>query len=228
MGGHLTSTVWIQDGRLYVYRQTNNPGPTHLVGYDGSEGNVRNQIDEVLGLRDALDSAALATDPVDRSRRLANFVRSGDVLGSNVARASALRKLAAGGEAEANALIDLLSDQDLLGWHQDIIQALAGKPVADSQLGKFLGEETTYWSGVCPLKPDWWNDISNPRNESLRGHYTRALALLEAIRARHPLAPITETFAFAAVWRQCSPPGRVGETDQMAEQINVLLTPATR
>ena len=223
-GSLLTSAVWIQDGNLYAYLQTYNPGPTHLANYKASEEEVRSQISAVLGLRAAMDQAAAISDPVERSRKLAVLVRSGTVPGGMFARASAIEKLAAGGEAEASTLLDLLSDQSLLGWHQDIIQALAGKPVADFQFGKFLSEETTYWSQACPtLKAGWWNDPNNPEVERLRDHYTRAQALLEAIRAHRLLEPIPQVREFAAAYSRCSAPGDRGEKDQITEELNLVL-----
>jgi hypothetical protein len=226
-GGFLTSAVWIQGGKLYAYSQTMNPGPTHLVGYKDREEVVRSQIAAVLKLRAAMDRAAATSDAVERSRQLVTLVRSGNVLGGIFARLSGLSKLAAGGGAEANALLALLSDESLLGWHQDIIRALVGKPMADSRFGGFLNQETEYWSKVCnSLKSGWWNDIGDPANELWRDHYTRAYALLDAIRARKLSEPTPEIRRFAVVWSQCPALEGRGEKDQMAEELNLLLAAA--
>ena len=223
-GDFLTSAIWIQDGKLYDYVQTMNPGPTHLVVYRESEASVRNQIAAILKLRAAIDRATLTSDPVERSRQLVALVRSGNVAGGTFARLSGLRKLAAGGESETNALLGLLSDESLLGWHQDIIQALVGKPMAESRFGEFLSQETEYWSNTCgPLKPGWWNEINNPSNELWRNHYTRAYALLEAIQAQKLSEPTLQIRRFAVVWSRCPALEGRGEKDQMAEQLNLLV-----
>jgi hypothetical protein len=223
-GGLLTSAVWIQDGELFAYLQTGNPGPTHLVAYKESEEEVRSQVSAVLRLRAAMDRAAAISDPVERSRRLVGLVRSGSLPGARFARASALQKLAAGGEVEADALLGLLSDESLLGWHQEIIQALAGKPVAEFQFNNFLMEETTFWSKACTtLGSGWWNNTSNPEVELLRDHFTRALSLLKAVGMRKLSGPIPEIRRFAGVWSQCSAAGGRDEKDQIAEDLNLLL-----
>jgi len=206
-----------------------NPGPTHLVEYGEPEQQLRSEVWEVLRLRAAMDRAAAIADPVERSRQLLVLVRSGDMVGGTFSSLSALRKLAAGGEAEANALVSLLSDETLLGWHQDIIQALAGKPVADSQFGNFLSEETKYWAVACrTLKPGWWNDMSSPKIELSRNHYSRAHALLEAIRVRKLSEPIPEVERFAVVWSGCPASEKDAEKDQIAEELNLLGASATR
>jgi hypothetical protein len=196
-----------------------------LVGYEESEDAVRSQVSAILRLRAATDRTAAISDPVERSRQLAALVRSGNEPGGTFARASALRKLAEGrAQAEVNALLDLLSDESLLGWHQDVVQALAGKPVADFQFDKLLKEETKYWSKACrTLKSSWWNDMSNPEVELSRTHYTRARALLEAIRTRKLSEPIPEIREFAVIWSGCSAPGNRGEKDQIADELNLVL-----
>ena len=52
-GGSLTSAVWVQDGKLYAYVQTMNPGPTHLVEYGEPEEELRSHVSQVLRLRAA-------------------------------------------------------------------------------------------------------------------------------------------------------------------------------
>lgn len=228
-GGFLASAIWVQDGKLYAYIQTMNPGPTHLVEYGEPEQQLHSEVWEVLRLRAAMDRAAAIADPVERSRQLVVLVRSGDIVGGTFSRLSALRKLAAGGESEANALLGLLSDESLLGWHQDIIRALVGKPVADSHFGKFLGEETKYWCKACAtLKPGWWNDMSNPEVELPQDHYTRALALLEAIRERQLSELIAEVQRFAVVWSGCPALEQYEGQDQIDEQLNLLGASASR
>jgi hypothetical protein len=207
--------VSIQDGVTYGFRNAIMPGPTQLSILRMSETELRNSIRSVLQLRDVMDRAVANTDSVGRSLQLAALVRSGN----SIARMSALRKLDGGGAAETNVLLDLLSDQSLLGWHQDIIGELAGNPVAENRFAGFLSEETAYWSRTCRgLKPGWWGITGSPEIEMAKSHYTRAYALLEAIRKSNipPAMPVVQDFA--AVWRACPRE----KTDQIAETLKLM------
>jgi hypothetical protein len=220
MGDLRTSAVWIQDGVTYGFLQTINPGPTHLTMLRMSEAELRRSIQSVLLLRGAMDQAVANANPVERSRQLAALVRSRN----EIARMSAMEKLKRGGAAEANVLLDLLSDQNLLGWHQDFVGALVGMRVANVRFAQLLSEETTYWSKACrTLNPGWWNGASYSDVETTRNHYTRAYALLEAI---HELSLSEATPAardFAAVWSTCPPLEEREKTNQISEALKSLL-----
>jgi hypothetical protein len=221
MGGDLrTSAVWIQDGVTYVFAQTMNPGSTRLTALLMSETQLRKSVQSVLQLRGAMDRALANPDPAERSGQFGALVRSGNLF----ARNSALQKLERGGVSDVKVLVDLLSDQSLLGWHQDIIDALVRKRVADVHFGEFLGEETTYWSRSCrTLKPGWWNGAQYPAVEMARNRYTRAYALLEAIRELNLSEAIPVVREFAAVWSRCPPLDRREKTDQIAEALKLLV-----
>lgn len=228
-GGFLTSAVWIQDAKVYAYLQTRNPGPTHLATYPVSEEKFRSRVSVVLSLRAAMDRAVATVDPVERTRQLVALMHSEHLTGGSFARASALRKLAAGGDVETNALLGLLSDETLLRWHYDIIQALAGKPLLPAQFTKFLTEETMYWSEACrSLKSGWWNDVINPKTEFLRNHYTRAYALLWAIRRSKLSGPVPEIEEFAIVWDRCPALDADREKDQIIQELRQVHAPAPR
>jgi hypothetical protein len=186
-----------------------------------SEAELRRSIQSVLLLRGAMDQAVANADPVERSRQLAALVRSKN----EIAMRSAMEKLKQGGAAEANVLLDLLSDQNLLGWHQDFVGALVGTRVADVRFSQFLSEETTYWSKACrTLNPGWWNGAPYPDVETTRNHYTRTYALLKAI---HELSLSEATPAvrdFAAVWSMCPPLEEREKTNQIAEALKCLDT----
>lgn len=221
MGDLQTSAIWIQDGSLYGFFQTINPGPTRLVRMQESEADLRKQIQAVMQLRDAMDRAVVTADPVDRSRRLTALFRSGNVF----ARASSLQKLERGGEAGTAALLDLLTDQSLLGWHQDILGALVEHRVSDDRFGKFLSEETDYWSTACRmLRPGWWNDMTRwPEVEIPRNHYTRSYALLRAIYRLNLTSALPVVKEFDAVWAAC-PPLEPGEkTNQVKDELKLML-----
>jgi hypothetical protein len=221
MGDLQTSAIWIQDGSLYGFLQTMNPGPTHLVMMQESEAQLRKQIQAVMQLRDAMDRAVVTSDPVERSRQLTALFRSGNVF----ARASSLQKLARGGEAGTAALLELLTDQSLLGWHQDILGALVEQHVLDDRFGKFLSEEADYWSTACRmLRPGWWTDMTRwPEVEIPRHHYTRSYALLRAIYALNVTAALPVLKEFDAVWAACPPLEPLEKTNQVKDELKLVL-----
>jgi hypothetical protein len=88
-----------------------NPGPTRLAKLLMFQAELRKSIQSVLQLRSAMDRAVANPDPVERGGEFSALVRSGNVF----ARMSALQKLERGGASETNVLIDLLSDQSLVG-----------------------------------------------------------------------------------------------------------------
>lgn len=220
MGDLRTSAVWIQHGRTYGFLQTNNPGPSRLARLGASERELRTSIQSVLLLRGAMDRAMADPDPAERSRQLAALVRSKN----EIARMSAVEKLKHGGAAEANVLLELLSDKSLLGWHQDFIEALVGMHATGVPFAQLLGEETTYWSKVCRIfTPGWWNDMQHPDVETAKNHYTRTFALLKGIHTLDPPGARPFVQDFAAVWSTCPPLEEREKTNQIAEELKLLL-----
>jgi hypothetical protein len=217
-----TSTVWIQDGVTYTFLQTMNPGPTRLAELGTSVADFRRGIQSALQLRADMDRAVANRDPDERSRQLAALYRSPNP----IVKHSALQKLESGGAPETKALLDLLSDVSLAGWHQEILAVLVRKRVAGVPFADFLHEETAYWSAACrALNPGWWNHLETPRSdtETARNHYTRAHALLDAIlqlQLREADGAVRE---FAAVWHTCPPLEEHEKTNQMTESLKVLL-----
>jgi hypothetical protein len=215
-----TSAVWIQDGVTYTFLQTMNPGPTRLAMLQMSEAKLRQSIQAVLQLRAAMDRAIANGDAVERSRELTALYRSLN----RIAKQSALQKLGSGGAEELNALRDLLSDASLTGWHQDILSILVRRHVSDIRYVDFLHDETTYWSTACgALNPGWWNNMQNPDVETARNHYTRALALLDAILQLKLSDAAPTVREFATVWRTCPPLDKREKTNQIAEVLKALL-----
>ncbi len=195
-----TSAVWLQDGGVYAYLQTVNPGPTHLIDFQWSEEKIRAEIQRVLELRRSLDEALDETEPAERANRLALIVRSSD----RIARSSALHHLANGGATAAVALEKLLDDENLLSHHDSIIAALVKTGVRTPRLGRIIEEETRYWTYTCPiLQPGWWSPVDPAEVEIAQSHYMRVSAALEGIRALEmtDLRPTVQKFA--AIWRTC-------------------------
>ena len=222
-GDFRVSAAWIQDGVVYDFSQGSNTfsfGPTRLAELGMSEAELRQSIESVLQMRRAMDHAVADADPVERSRELAALVRSEN----RIAKKSALEKLKRGGEAEAHVLLGLLSDESLLGWHQDFVGALVAMHAAGVPFAQFLNEETNYWFHVCgTLSPGWWNRPPYSDFEIAKNHYTRAHALLMGI---HELAVSEAKPAardFASAWSTCPPAGEREEKDQITAALGLLL-----
>lgn len=217
MGDLRVSTVWIQDGVTYGFGQRMNPGPSQLTPLQVSQADLRERVEAVLKLRRSFDQAVATADPAARSRQLVMLVRSGN----GIARDSAIRQLARGGDPEANALLGLLGDESLLGWHQDIVGALlqTGVPVSFDQ---FLPEETAYWSKTCHvLRSRWWNEY--PINETPRNHYTRVYSLLRGIQEWNLTGALPAVRDFSVAWRACPPLEELERSNQISDELTLLL-----
>jgi hypothetical protein len=227
-GGWLVSAVWIQEGKLYVYSQTMNPGDTHLVEYRESEATLRLRLSGVLALRAKVDQAAAVADPVERSRRLAEMARSEPEPGDRITRRVVLHKLASGGDAEMQALLGLLADVSLWALHQEIIGDFAGKPVPESRLAELLGQEATYWSAECStLQANWWFETAIPKRDVLRDHYANAISIVAMLKGRKLTEAIPEVRRFAAVWDKCAQMAEHEGKGVLAAELNRLLPEAT-
>src|SRR5262249_47691568 len=88
----LTSAIWLQDGMAYVFEQTMNPGPTHLVTLE-KESLVQAEIAPLLRLRQEFDHAVASPNVLARTAQLAQLVTSGD----DIVIRSALNKLSGDG-----------------------------------------------------------------------------------------------------------------------------------
>ena len=71
-----TSIVWIEEAETFVFLQVMNPGASILVDYGQTETEIRNRIDELTELKNALDSVLKIEDNATRARRLERFARS--------------------------------------------------------------------------------------------------------------------------------------------------------
>jgi hypothetical protein len=122
----LTSTIWLQDGVGYAFKQTMNPGPTHLVPYSvedvqiekgkpiwkpkPNEAQIRADISSRLQLRGTFDRAVAGRNLVRRVAELARLVTCGD----DVAIRGTLARLNVEGPEAAPALQPFLEDDRLL------------------------------------------------------------------------------------------------------------------
>lgn len=232
--GLRTSTVWLQDGVAYGFRQTMNPGPSHLVplwsepGKLWGEPELRNAINSGIRQRQEFDKALGNPDGAARAKELANFLKSGH----GVPRQSALRHLGSGGHDAAVVLQELLADETQMPQYPELLDALLKTGVHTFDFKRVMQREKAYWAAKCPLlQAGWWVDTSDwPALEEPRSHYLRVLAALEAIHKLHLKEAFSFVLAFSGVWNMCPPLGSREplERSQVSEELRFLLSPNFR
>jgi len=209
----LASTIWLQDSVGYVFKQTMNPGPTHLVPYsvegleinDGkpvwkpkpNEPRIREDISRQLQLRSSFDRAVANPNPTVRATNLARLVTSGD----DVAVRGTLAKLKGEGPEAAHALRPYLDDDSLLAVHFDILDTIAVTGARNIRLDSIIRRETEYWAQTCrgTLGDSWAADYRAPP----AFHYLRLVSALKAIRTLGIRDDFPVVREFSKVLRQC-------------------------
>jgi hypothetical protein len=175
----LTSAVWLQEGVAYVFRQTMNPGPTHLVRFIQGEGNealLRADIGRLLRLRETFDHAVANPNTGARVAALAELVTSGD----DVATRGALAKLGGEDPEAAHALLPLLNDEKLLKVHFQILDSIVATKARDIRLDSIIRREASYWAQTC--RQTWDTNWIRNYTEPPAFHYLRLVSALKAIR----------------------------------------------
>lgn len=222
-GDQLTSTVWLEDGAAYGFRQVMNPGPSRLVHLGLNESQLREEVRRVLDQRQLLDHALGRRDATNRSAEPAALVRSN----KGVPRWSALAHLSAEGAAGAKVLQELLADGKLLPWHDQVINALLKTGVPGLSFAEVMVQETQYWTPTCRLLPrGWWNQPPYGQYDIAKAHYGRAYAALIAIRQRHNNSDLRSVRDFAAIWKTCPPIDERESLDvnQITQECKFLLS----
>jgi hypothetical protein len=189
----LTSTIWLQDAVGYTFKQTMNPGPTHLVPYfiedfqiekgkpiwkpKPNEAQIRAEINSRLQLRATFDHAVANHNLVQQVAELAGLVTSGD----DVAIRGTLAQLNLEGPEAARALRPFLEDDRLLNVHFQILDTIALTGARDIHLDSIISHETNYWAQTChaTLDGNWARNYGEPS----AFHYLRLISALKAIRA---------------------------------------------
>ena len=176
----LTSAIWLQEGVAYVFQQTMNPGPTHLVTFvqpERSEALLRADIGRLLRLRDAFDHAVANPNAGARAAQLAGLVTSGD----DVVTRGALAELGGDGPEAAHVLVPLLNDENLLKVHFQILDSIVATKAREIRLDSLIRRETSYWTQTCHQTWDtnWMRNYVEPP----AFHYLRLVSALKAIHA---------------------------------------------
>jgi len=137
----------------------------------------------------------------------------------------ALEALGKLGEGALPTLRQLLADDALSTWHDDIIRALAaagGAQVAP-ELVAIVEEELAFWTRRAPkLKEGWWNADPADERGALRDHYGKLIAALRALRPLHH-APAREVVAKTrAIWQSHVALNTIGNRQIVQECDRVL------
>jgi hypothetical protein len=197
-GGLKVSLAWLLGNEFYVFFQTINPGPSTLVDQGRTPLELKRQSNGIVAVRNELKRIAAIADATARAEEAAAYVQS-DVW---YAKGESLKILGDSGPP-ALPVIRRILDGDQK-WNAGAVQALAkaGGATVAGELTQRLRQEVEFWKGLgSELKAGWWNDSTNPRQESLRARYAYMLQILYALRdlqAAEAKAPVTELRDF---WR---------------------------
>jgi len=211
------STVWIEKGEVYSFIQLENPGPSLLHKFSKSERAFRDDVTEVVSLRNSFDSAITNPSVSARAESLEPFVHAS----ADPARAAAFKQLIKCGKAALPVLRRMLEDDSLDEIHSDVIEALgkAGGKTAGPDLTQVVAKELSFWKGVAPsLKPGWWNGVGFDSIEAVEAYRHRymnvynALEALKVIRYRDSAEVVTQLREY---WR--STPQLFAGLDQIGE-----------
>ena len=221
-GGMQVSVVWVEEDETYAFIQQVNPGDSLLTPLNKSEGELEEQVAQILKIRDDFDRALLL-DSEDRAEALGQLVRS-EVF---PARVAAFEELERCGEAALPVLRELLRDESLPS-HTEVVRIMArvGGDRVGPELAALVESELQHWRQVAPaLRPGWWNDISSKpeQTSALRERYSvllEALRGLKEIRYRGAEGVATELRDF---WRSLPQLEDPSGLDQMSKECDSLL-----
>jgi hypothetical protein len=225
----LTSTVWFQDGDAYAFRQTTNPGPSHLVVisepnvhlFDGKaitkpesgESRVRREIGRLLQLRGHYEHALSDPNREARAVELARLVTSRD----DVVIRGVLDALIRDGPEAAHALSPYLKDDTLLGAHSQLLDAIAKTGVRDIRLDSIIRREKSYWSQTCQqnLHKNWAVSYGEPPAK----HYMRLVSTLMTVRALGINSDLPAVREFRTAIEHCRHLSSQGELVKILETL---------
>ena len=207
----LTSAVWLQNGKAYVFEQNFNPGPSHLEEFHppsqpfngirfepgSTEAMARSDIAQMLRWRASFDHAISNPDAHACIAELAELVTSKD----RVVVQATLARLTKEGPAAAHALRPYLDDDNLLFEHFEILDAIAASKGRDVRLDSIINKEQSYWTSRCDL--DLGSQCDRNFGEPSTDHYLRLVSALKAIHALGVDEDVPAVLAFAALVDHC-------------------------
>jgi hypothetical protein len=220
-GGMKTSAVWIDDGRLYVFRQMANPGPSILAAWDMTFDKMRNRIEEIRQTEFEVTNIDDLKDGFARARGLRRFVRS-DI---REAQQLALSGLGRCGQPAVRVIREMLSDSDFSDEASDLIKALAeaGGESVGSELDEHLREQLAFWKTNGPgLKMGWWNQDWSP-HAPLRDRYSATIELVRALERVHYRPAAVTAQHLADFWRSLPQLDDPSGLDQMGSECDHLV-----
>jgi hypothetical protein len=221
LGSMKASVVWVDDGELYCFVQSINPGPSTLSPCNYSEDELRRRFAEVDALNEGLEEVLAVEDGAARAERLKDYVRS-EVF---EIRFSALKELRKCGPAAVPTIKGMLEDSDFIDERAELIEILAdtGGVSVGPELHKLLKEELAFWKSVAPsLSQDWWNQDVTP-HAPLPERYGETYQLIIALAHIHYLPARDTAKELRAFWRSQPQLNDASGIDQIAEECDKLI-----
>jgi hypothetical protein len=216
-----TSAVWIDDGRLYSFRQVVNPGPSILVAWDMTLEKMKFRVEEIRQTKFELTDIVDLQDGFARAKGLKDYVRS-DI---REAQQFALLELGKSGQTAVTTISEMLSDSAFSDEDSELIKALAeaGGESVGSQLDANLREQLAFWQKNGPvLSVGWWNQDANP-HAPLRDRYSVTIELVRALERVHYRPAAVTAQHLADFWRSLPQLDDPSGIDEMAAECDHLV-----
>lgn len=181
------STAWIEKGRVYACFQIVNPGPSVLIDANRTEREIKIEIDNILGMQNALEKAVSeksATGMQTVLKQLLAYDSESQSFGDD-----AFRMIASSGKPGIDLMLGLLSDKansSLPGLDSKIYSAIShsGSALAGQELLRQLEDESKFWKEKARrLKTGWWNSPiqQEPDVASLEDRFQKSSLILSCV-----------------------------------------------
>lgn len=221
-GGMNVSALWIEGETTYAFIQVMNPGPSILIDYGKSEGEINKIFSEMDDEHASLARASAVKDPAARAEALETFTASEQF----PARDAAFEGLRGCGRPALPTLRRLLRDETRLKTHDLVIKTMSdigGEDVGE-ELTRVVSEELSFWKATAPgLKEGWRNQFKGPETEDLYDRYTKlyeALLGLKKLKYAGSYAVVNELRDY---WRSLPQLNDRDEQDQITLACDELL-----
>lgn len=215
------SAVWIDGGRLYTFRQLENPGPSVLVPSDMSLDKMRDRVSEVDRIELELAKATTIEAGAARAEGLKLYARS-DIF---EARQLALSELGKSGPKALPVIREMLADPAFVDEGAELVKAFAeaGGESVGEELNVRLQEQVKFWQVVAPtLSVGWWNQDASP-HAPLRERYTQTWELVLALERLHYKPASTTAEQLGNLWRSLPQLNDSSGLDQMVAECDKLV-----
>ena len=174
--------AWIEDGKVYAFRQMYHFRPSEITPLEMSETQMKSKVLEVLKIKDGFTEALKVRNPAKRAKALEPYARC-DVFH---AWWPAFDVLAKCGEPALPILRKMLGDFPEYR-HHTVIKALgkAGGKKVGPELTVIVEKELVFWKKRAPtLQEGWWAGYGLKGGErgQLQDRVSNLKATLEALK----------------------------------------------